>query len=277
MSGFTTPVARIFSLRVAACCLLSAGLVMAVDAKAQVVEEAEAPPPPSPDHIVVGAGLGVVPTYQGSSDFRVLPLPAIDIRQGWFVASMFNGVGVVLDPSDNVSITGGIGFVQGYRKRDVPQGIDSLSDAAGMRFTFNLREKGMMATVGVTRSMGVTDGTVVDASLGYPIRVGAKLTVIPSIGTSWADRRYTDGYFGVSSIEASRSGLAAFSAGAGFKDVGGGVAANYRLTPRWAVTASTRVTHLLGDAADSPIVDSRTNVSGIFAISYRFGALPGGR
>lgn len=79
------------------------------------------------DHVVLGAGVAVVPTFQGADDFRVLPIPTIDIKKGIFVASLQNGVGIVPITTDRISIGVSASFIQGYRRRDVPDGIDRLS------------------------------------------------------------------------------------------------------------------------------------------------------
>ncbi|WP_165830951.1 MipA/OmpV family protein [Sphingomonas pokkalii] len=250
-----------------------AALLVGIPANAQSGAAAAA----GRDRIVVGASVGVVPGYQGSDAMRVLPLPAIDIRQGWFIANMFNGIGVAFEPQKNVTVTGGVTFVQGYRKRDAPAGIDSLADAAGARVTVSIRERGLVATLGMTRSLGVTDGTLADASLAYPIRAGNRLFVIPSASISWADRRYTDRYFGISAAEAIQSGLPRYRANGGIRDIGAGITANYRLSPRWGLTGSVRGTRLVGDAADSPLVRRRTNVAAFAAITYRFGRMPRSR
>jgi outer membrane scaffolding protein for murein synthesis (MipA/OmpV family) len=43
------------------------------------------------DHVTIGAGASVLPTFEGSDSTRVLPLPVIDIRQGIFVANTIRG------------------------------------------------------------------------------------------------------------------------------------------------------------------------------------------
>src|SRR3546814_1534643 len=48
----------------------------------------------SGDHVTLGAGAGVVPDYQGSDDYRFLPIPVIDAQFGQFFVSLRNGIGV---------------------------------------------------------------------------------------------------------------------------------------------------------------------------------------
>ncbi len=62
-------------------------------------------------------------------------------------------------------------FVQGYRSRDVPEGIDNLSDALGARLFANVRAGGFIANLGAVKVVsGGTGGVIANASLSYPIR-----------------------------------------------------------------------------------------------------------
>ena len=222
------------------------------------------------DHIVLGAGVAVAPTYQGSRDYRVLPLPAIDIKEGWLFANLRNGIGVEPINTENVSIGASAVFVQGYRKKDVPIGVDRLPAAVGARLFSNLRAGGFVATLGVVKLLsGGTKGTIADASLSYPVKVSPHFTVTPTIGTTWADRKYNDAYFGISAAESLASGLPQFRAGSGFKDVSGSLTASYRPTNRISLSVTGSVTSLLGGVKDSPLVVKKTQPIGIFTIAYR--------
>src|SRR3546814_16040182 len=79
------------------------------------------------------------------------------------------------------------------------------------------------------------------------------MTVIPTIGTSWANGKHMNRYFGIDASEAIASGLPFYRAESGFKDVSGLITASYRLDSHWSLGATGGVTRLLGDAADSPL------------------------
>lgn len=92
-------------------------------------------------------------------------------------------------------------------------------------------------------------------------------------GATWASHDYMETYFGVSEPEAVRSGLAAFDANSGLKNVGGGVSINQFLSRHWSVGARFHYNRLTGDAADSPIVDdagSANQFFGALVLGYRF-------
>jgi outer membrane scaffolding protein for murein synthesis (MipA/OmpV family) len=74
----------------------------------------------------------------------------------------------------------------------------------------------------------------------------------------------------VTPLQASRSIFPAFSAGAGIKDVEGGVNLVYRMNRHWFVLGDVSVERLMGDAAASPISISDTSVGATTMIGYRF-------
>lgn len=222
------------------------------------------------DHVNLGVGAWVAPAVEGSEDYRILPLPIIDLKEGPLFANLRNGVGVT--PIDGEHVTAGVSavFLQGYRRRDVPTGVDKLSDGVGARAFVNIRSGGFVTTVGIVKGVsGQTKGVIADANLTYPIEATSRLTLSPTIGTTWADAKYNDGYFGIDAAEAAASGLRAYSAGAGFKDVSGALTASYRLTDRVTLSATGGVTTLVGDAKDSPLVEKKTRPTGLFSVSYQ--------
>lgn len=222
------------------------------------------------DHVVLGAGVAVAPVHQGADDYRLLPIPTIDIKEGWFFANLRNGIGI--EPIDTGTVTIGVSavFLQGYRKRDVPMGIDRLSDGVGARVFANIRAHGFVATLGTTKGVsGGTEGVVADASLSYPVALSSRFTLTPTIGASWADGKHNNRYFGITAPESLASGLPRFTAGSGFKDVSGALTASYRLTDRISLSATGSVTSLLGEMKDSPLVERKTQPMGLLAFTYR--------
>jgi len=222
------------------------------------------------DRVVLGVGVAAGPAYQGAEDYRVLPLPAIDIAKGMFFANLRNGIGFAPLDTAHVSMGGSVVFVQGIRGQDLPAGIDRIADSVGFRLFTTLRGGGFIANVAATRALGGTKGTLVDASLSYPVVASPRLVLVPTIAATWANAKYNDRYFGVTAAEALASGLPQFSTGAGIKDVSAALTANYRLTGRLSLTATASVSTLTGDVKDSPIVRKETAPFGILALSYRF-------
>ncbi|MES2056489.1 MAG: MipA/OmpV family protein [Pseudomonadota bacterium] len=224
------------------------------------------------DHIVIGIGAGYAPAYQGSDNYRALPVPVIDVSWGPFFANLQNGIGINAIDTDHITIGASVTVMQGYRSKDAPAGIGKLSFGAGGRGFMSLKGAGFVATIGATKGFaGSTKGIIADASLSYPVSVSSRLTLVPTIGTTWADKKHNDRYFGVNAEQSRASGLSQFRPGSGFNDASFMLSAQYRLTDRLSLGAAGGVTTLLGKVKDSPIVFHKTQPLGFLSLSYRFG------
>lgn len=249
---------------VAACAFIGPAAAQDLSGSRQSFEK------PSNDRIILGIGAAATPVYQGADSYRVLPLPAIDIAQGPIFANFRNGIGVNFVARPKLTLGSSVTFMPGYRRRDVPTGIDRLSSGAGARAFASVSSGGLIATVGATQGfVGSTRGFVADASLSYPIVASRKLILTPSIATSFADRRHSDRYFGVTDEEAQASGLAPWQGKAGFKDASVLLTAIYRLDGRFSLSGSVGATTLLGRTATSPLVAHKTLPTGFLSLTYR--------
>lgn len=225
----------------------------------------------APNRTIVGGAVIYAPAYQGSEDYRVLPFPVIDLKYGRFFASPRRGIGANLVDGDTVDVGAGVTFVPGYRRRDAPAGIGQVSGGAGARISADVKAGMLMASLGATKVLsGDLDGALVDATLAMPFRPTDRLTIIPSVSSTWADGAYTRSYFGVSAAQASASGLPAYRPGGGIKDVSAALTASYRLTDQVSLGATASATKLAGDARKSPIVFDPTQPSAVLSVSYRF-------
>lgn len=225
------------------------------------------------DHTIVGIGAVYAAVYQGADDYRTLPMPAIDIVSGPFFANLRNGIGVNVIDTDTFTMGGSVALMTGYRRKDVPEGVDKLNFGAGGRIFTSIKAGGMIATLGGTQGFaGSTKGFIADASIAYPLPISSRFMLIPSVGTTWADRKHNDRYFGIDADEVLASGLPRFRGRAGFKDISAMIAASYRLNSRVNLTVSGGVTTLVGDVVDSPLVEHKTRPVGTVSLSYRLGS-----
>ncbi|HZA01408.1 MAG TPA: MipA/OmpV family protein [Hyphomicrobiaceae bacterium] len=117
---------------------------------------------------------------------------------------------------------------------------------------------------------------------GGLVRIGAEYVSLPSpglkvtagVGTDYASEEYMTAFFGVTHAQSIASGLPAFDPSAGFKDVFAGITATVDLDERWSILLTGRYTQLIGDAADSPIVESESQLFGGLGVSYKFSLGP---
>ncbi|WP_249978057.1 MipA/OmpV family protein [Vreelandella olivaria] len=224
----------------------------------------------SQDRVILGVGAGIMPVYQGAGDYRVMPLPVIDIKHGRFFTNLRNGIGFEPIRTENITIGSSIVFVPGYRNRDVPDGIDSLSSGVGGRLFADIQAGGSVVSFGVVKVVsGGTEGVIADARISYPFALSSRFSLTPTLATTWANARYNDRYFGITAAESAASGLPQFSAGSGFKDISALLTASYRMTDRITLSMTGSMTSLLGEVNDSPLVEDKTQPFGMLTLNYR--------
>jgi outer membrane scaffolding protein for murein synthesis (MipA/OmpV family) len=105
-----------------------------------------------------------------------------------------------------------------------------------------------------------------------PISLGGGIKMTGIFGATWADDDYMDAFFSLSAaqVAAAPAFNTAYDAGAGVKDVYVGLNADVPLTDVWTLKLTGQYSRLVGDAADSPIVESEDQFFGGLGLTYRF-------
>jgi MipA family protein len=124
------------------------------------------------------------------------------------------------------------------------------------------------------QATGDETGGLVRIGAEFVSRPSAGLKLTTDVGTNYASEEYMTSFFGVSTAQSVASGLPVFDPSAGFKDVYAGISAAIDLDERWSVLLTGRYAHLIGDAADSPIVESESQLFGGLGVSYKFNLSP---
>jgi outer membrane protein len=258
----------------------------------------------------VGLGASSVPTYEGAQERRIRALPILQVQwsNGVFVAGQSLGMHLSnqpalefgplasLAPRRTDSGTGGvIGSANTGVSSIAPPTIGPVPppDAGRMLAAGATRLTGMddlsarlevggFANMMLAPSLRLTNSVLYGAGNDHNgLRWNADLqaiasdlaphhTVVLSAGLTVANRNYNQAYFGVSAYEAMRSVNKAYNASAGVKDVHAGLRWNWALGPAWMVSSGLNVSHLMGSAASSPLVERRTNFSASAVLAYRF-------
>ncbi len=95
-----------------------------------------------------------------------------------------------------------------------------------------------------------------------PLTIIGGVKMIGQVGATWADDDYMDAFF-----SDPRVGYVAES---GVKDVYFGLNADVPLSDRWNLKLIGQYSRLVGDAADSPIVESENQFFGGLGLTYKF-------
>ncbi len=113
-------------------------------------------------------------------------------------------------------------------------------------------------------------GTRLELGAEIPFPITESLTASVSPNLIWADKKYTQTYFGVTRDQAARSGFREFDAKGGIKSIGLSLGVDYRFAPQWSANAGVSYSRLRGDAAKSPIVEKIGNTSVSAGVAYQF-------
>jgi len=237
----------------------------------------------------LGAGVGYFADYEGSDDYDVAPLPLIGIswRDTVSVGSVDGPPSLKVKflkikgptPKDRLVLSTSLGYFFG-RDQDDNVALGGLGDLDGgvtMKLSADYRIKDFGAGVSIGRDLsGDREGTTLTATARYSFALDSPRTQL-TLGTSatWADDNYMENIIGISAAQAAASmlGYAAHNAALEFKDVVVNVSIRHFWSRNVAITGMLGYKRLLGDAADSPIVDgqgSSSQISVLTGVSYRW-------
>lgn len=225
----------------------------------------------------VGLGVGVVPVYQGSDDYRTLPVPMINYHSGNFFITPRAGLPAMglktsLAKDLDAGVFVGLGLGRKSSDSDRLKGLDDIDfhgaygayvEWAPGPYSFGMAYK-QAARSGYGGSLELRASYLAWRSESSSLRFG--------VSTEWANKDQMQTWYGVTSSQAakSRAGLKEYSASSGFKSVALFSTWSYRFTPSWSAVTTVGVSSLVGDVRDSPLVERNTNVFGNVGVIYAF-------
>jgi MipA family protein len=258
---------------------------------ASVLSSAEAWAEPATERSVTLGAAGIVkPKYEGSDEHEFIPIPIVIPRfsespdddpstfKQFRKRVNFRGLDDI-----RVRVLGGdrlqVGAVTGYiTKRDQDDGplLRGLGDidgglVAGAYTGFTLGAFQFDAAI-LEKVTGDESGPEYRFGVETTQELTERTTVVARVGTTFASDDYMQTYFGVTARQAARSraGLPVYTPDGGIKDVYFELGGTMDLSDRWLLKAGGRYGRLLGDAADSPVVETENQFSGVLGLGYRF-------
>jgi len=262
-------------------------LICIIVATAKPVAAGEAPgtpmAPPQSAGWQTDLGVGMIfnPEFQGSDDYRMLPVPYFDVRYvdargvRTFI-SVPQGVGQYLlrERLDNGSrFALSAALAPGFQNRDTDQfrgletfgiGLEARLGAeydtgpwslqAGLAKAIIAGHEGMYGNISASYRFVLGRGTI--AALGPSVRLG--------------DDRYMAALYGVTPRESEASGINAFSASGGLESIGLQGFLSVPVSDKWRFTGVARFGRLLGDAGDSSLTIQPNQLFIVTALTRRF-------
>jgi MipA family protein len=246
------------------------------------------------DTLTIGVGAAIAPRYEGSDDYRVIPVGAIRGKvSGISFSTVGTGVFTDIIPSGASNewkfVLGPVAHLTLNRSslkttRDpqivalgkIPVAVE-LGGHAGFSKTGVITSAydNFTVDVAVTHDVtGVHDGLIVTPSVNYGTPLSRKVFVGISASGTYVGRGYAQRYFGIDNRQFLASGLSTYPIGKGFKDVSVGALANFSLTGDLRKGLSLFIigngSRLLGDFARSPVVRDRMQYFGGAGLAFTF-------
>lgn len=224
--------------------------------------------------VSIGAGGLYKSEYPGSDEYEFIPIPYIDITYADRVfLNPYQGLGVYALNEKPYKLGAAIGYDFGRDEGDDSR-LNGLGDvdatAEAVLFgsvAFEPFELGAEIRHDLLEGH---EGTTAEVSADFKHNWNRQtfLSLGPSL--TWASDDYMNSYFGVNATQAARSQFNQFDAEGGLSETGLGGTLVHMLDENWFVTGVAEYSHLLGDAADSPISENDHDIlTGAF-VGYRF-------
>lgn len=229
-----------------------------------------------------GIGLIVNPEFQGSDDYRILPVPYVDLRYvdgkgEKYFANVPQGLGgwILRRRGDDGarSLDVGLALAPGFANRDDDDlpGLDDFGPAVEARAYVRYG-------AGPWSLQGAFSQAVASGHEGFYADLSAARRGRFGRGGFWSfgptvrlgDGTYNGALYSVSATESLTSGLPAHDAGSGLESVALQGLLSMPVSKNWRWTGLLRGGRLFSDPADSPVVEEKTQLFFITALTRRF-------
>lgn len=275
---------------------LAAGLLIATAAlpSAAMAQERDR------SSLTIGVGAAVVPSYEGSDDYRVVPVPQVRGKvkdfafwtrgPGLYVDAIPNSdpdgldfelgpvVNVRLDRSSRKAIKDNA--VRALGKRDVAVEVGGFV-GIGKTGVITSAYDNLSARVAVAKDVaGAHESYVITPAIEYMTPLSATSFVGLGVSAEYVGKKYGRYYYDIDPAGFAASGLPVYSRagnGSGFKRVSanlaGGVSLSGDLRKGWALFGVAGYSRMLGKYGDSPVVaiaGSRNQWIGALGVGYSF-------
>lgn len=246
----------------------------------------------------VGIGAGLVPSYSGSDDYILFPLPLIVGRVGGIGISP-NGPGFNLDllsqapsaaPPETTFSFGPSFRFRNDRANQIEDPVVEL--ARELDVAVEVGVNGGVSIPGILSSsdrlgfstqvrwdiLGAHDGMLIEPGINYFTPLGRGVAVQMAVNASFVDDDFADYYYTVTPADAAATGLPQFTADGGLNSLGGLAILtvdldNNLLNGGFNIYGVAGYSRLVGDAADTPFTAERGSASqfiGGIGVGYTF-------
>jgi len=225
--------------------------------------------------VSLGAGVAEVPKYPGGSKERARLVPLVSLNYGGgrlFLGPL--GIGVVAIRWHGFRAGPVLGFERGRSESDDPRlvGLGDISSSATAGLFAGYARGPLQVSVTARQAISHASNGL-SGLMQLDVRhVFAAARILVAVGPDleFGDSDFQHTWFGISPGQSAASGLPAYTPGAGINRIGIHAGLTYRASTHILWRAFARISDLTGDAAQSPIVERRTQVVVGAGIAYHF-------
>lgn len=272
-----------------------AATVLAAPASGQVADTQAGPPAEidaTGDMVSIGVGAAFVPDYEGSDDHRFVPAVVLRAQTGG-ITIFSRGTYLYADlvPSaKSVEFDAGpilgvrlnrTGKVKDDRVDELPDRNVAVEAGAFGGVTFhgltNPYDSLSFRVDAVKDLANAHESWVISPAADFGTPISQSTFVGASFSMDFVSNKFADYYYGIGTSAALDSGLSTFNPGGGLKSWQTGLFVAHSLSgdlrKGWGLFGTAGYKRLVGDIADSPIVDDRGSASqwfGALGVGYTF-------
>ena len=225
-------------------------------------------------NVTLGAGLAAAPRYPGADTDRARLVPLGEVVYHNLIFLGPAGLGAKLIDAGGWRAGPVIGLMPGRSETRDPQltglGDIQTSVTAGVFLRYRAGPFALGGTVreAITHTQNGLRGLVLADYRVTPALARLRVSLGPDL--EFANARYSQTWFGVTSVQSLDSGLPIFTPGAGVRDVGAHASLTYRCTNHVLLRSFANFKELTGDIRNSPLVQRRTQVLIGAGLAYHF-------
>ncbi|TJZ92913.1 MipA/OmpV family protein [Paracoccus gahaiensis] len=211
----------------------------------------------------LGLGARIGTAYPGAEEAEVAP---------WFIFrdAGFGPVGAA--PAQGFSLAPSLNLVGSRDSSDEAAltGLDDIDRAYELGLRASYAAGPVTAYGSLRRGFDGHEGLTGEIGAKYRTELSDRVTLWSGAEVGYGNDDFNDTYFGVTPAESGTSGLPVTAPGGGVNEAAITFEARYALTDTTALSGEVRYGKLIGDAADSPVVQDEYQPSLRLGITRRF-------
>ena len=149
-------------------------------------------------------------------------------------------------------------------------GLPTISGAIDVGVVGHISAFGVPVFAQVRTAVNGSQGTLAIVGLYLPLTLNTSvdLTVLPTV--TWANGREMRTFYGVTMGESAITGFAPYSPSPGWENAALEVASDWKIGRGWHLLASVAFQRLLGNAAESPLTQTKNQTSAFAGVGWDF-------